>query len=172
MARKETGFLQSLINRITGTGVTVRKTTDFWGNKRTIVRNYNTGTTKTVTHGQGFFGNKTDVRIERDGKTVLKGRIGKNFLGEKCKTMEYAEGRMRKSVHKSNCGFFGNKDETVHYDACGRVVGRGRGRHGLLLDTYKREYEGTCFACNGTGVFRSGKTCRKCGGTGIFRKSR
>ena len=172
MARKETGFLQSLFNSITGTGVTVRKTTDFWGNKRTVIRDYDRGTTKTYTRGQGLFGTRTDVRVERDGKTVLKGHIGKNIWGESCKTMEYAEGRVRKSVHKRRCGFFGNHDETVHYDAGGNVIGRGSGQHGLVSNSYTREYEGVCFACNGSGSYRSGKTCRKCGGSGIFRKTR
>lgn len=172
MARKETGFFQSIYNYVTGTGETVRKTTDFWGNKRTVVHNYDTGTTSTYTRGQGFFGNQTDVRIERNGKAVATGRIGKNIWGESCKTMKYANGKVRKSVHKRKCGFFGNRDKTVHYDAYGNVVGRAKGKHGLIFNTYTREYEGVYFACNGTGIHRSGNDCRKCGGSGVYRKRR
>ena len=48
--RRETGLLEGLFNALTGTGTTVRRTTDFWGNKKTIVHNHKTGTTKEYLH--------------------------------------------------------------------------------------------------------------------------
>ena len=75
MARKETGFLKALYNSFTGTGVTVRRRRDFWGNVRTEVRNYDTGITKEYTHRKGFFSDNTDVRVTRNNKEVGRGRI-------------------------------------------------------------------------------------------------
>ena len=60
MGRKETGLFGRIFNCLTGTGTTVTRKKDFWGNKKTIVHNYDTGTTKEYTHGQGFLGNRCE----------------------------------------------------------------------------------------------------------------
>ena len=36
MGRRETGLLERLFNYMTGTGTTVTRTSDFWGNKKTM----------------------------------------------------------------------------------------------------------------------------------------
>ena len=120
MARKETGFFRAMFNSLTGTGETVRRSRDFWGNTRTVVRNYDTGVTKEYTHRKGWFSDSTDVTVTRDHREVGHGRI-------------------------RNSGFFVRR--TTH------------------------EYTGECYACNGTGIHRSGNKCRKCNGTGVFRKT-
>ena len=170
--RRETGFFQSLFNAITGSGTTIRRTTDFWGHPRTVVHNYDTGATKEYTHNKGLFGTRTDVKVYRDGKRVGKGNINRDFWGHDVETVNYGQGRVRKSVKKMNCGFWGNKDKVTHYDANGSVVGSGSGRRGMILSGYSRSYSGRCFRCNGTGVFqRTGEPCRKCGGTGVYRRN-
>ncbi len=78
-----------MFNAITGTGETVRKTRDFWGNTRTVVHNYNTGTTREYTHKKGFFSDRTEVRVKRDGETIGNGRIKKNNWGFNRTTHEY-----------------------------------------------------------------------------------
>jgi len=169
--RRETGFFESLFNAITRSGTTVRRTTDFWGNPRTVVHNYDTGTTKEYTHNQGLFGDRTDVKVYRNGSRVGKGSIKRSFLGHDVETVKYDHGRVRTSVKTMNCGFWGNRDTVKHYDKDGRETGSGSGRKGLILPGYSRSYSGKCFRCNGTGVFqRTGETCRKCGGTGVYRK--
>lgn len=170
MGRKETGFFRSLYNAVTGTGETVRHTTDFWGNRRTVVHDYDTGTRKTYTHKKGVFSDRTDVRVERHGKTVGKGSIKKDVWGRSQESIDYSHGPVRRSVKKYNRGFFGNRDETVQYDSSGNVIGRRKGKRSLLSNNYSQQYEGTCFCCNGTGIHRSGNTCRKCGGSGVYRK--
>lgn len=172
MGRKETGFLRSMFNALTGTGVTVRRTTDFWGNRKTIVHDYNSGTRKEYSHDRGLFSNRTDVRIKRHGKQIGKGSIKTDIFGNSRETLEYSEGKTRKTVKNYNRGFFGNKDETVHYDKDGKVIGHRKGKHTLIFDYYTQEYTGTCYCCNGTGTHRSGTTCRKCGGSGIYRKKK
>ena len=173
MGRRETGFFEDLFNCLCGTGTSVKRTTDFWGNKKTIVHNYGTGTTKEYTHNQGFFGNRTDVKIKRNGEEVSRGHIKRNFWGNGIETLEHNNGRIRKSVKKMNTGFFGNRDQTTYYDADGREVGARSGRRGLIFNTYTNEYTGVCFRCNGSGVYQpTGKPCRKCGGTGIYRKQK
>ena len=77
MARKETSFLGSIFNALTGTGETVRKTTDFWGNRRTIVHNHSTGTTREYTRKKGFFSDYTEVKVKRNGERIASGRIKK-----------------------------------------------------------------------------------------------
>ena len=173
MGRRETGFFEDLFNALTGTGTSVKRTTDFWGNKKTIVHNYNTGTTKEYTHNQGFFGNRTDVKVKRNGEEVSRGHIKRDFWGHNVETLEHNRGRVRKSVKKMNMGFFGNRDQTTHYDKTGNALGEGHGRRGLIFNTYSSEYSGKCFRCDGTGTFQpTGKPCRRCGGTGIYRKQK
>lgn len=172
MARKSTGLFQSLINAITGTGETITRTTDFWGNKKTIVHNHRTGTTKEYTHKRGLFSDRTDVKVSRKGNVIGEGSIKKDFFGRAEETLKFKSGRVRKSVKKMDRGFFGNKDETVQYDANGHVVGRKQGHRSLLFNTYTDEYTGECFACNGTGIHSSGNVCRKCDGSGVYRKKR
>ena len=173
MGRRETGFFEDLFNALTGTGTSVKRTTDFWGNKKTIVHNYSTGITKEYTRNQGFFGDRTDVKVTRNGEEVSRGHIKRNFLGHDVETLEHNNGRVRSSVKKMNMGFFGNRDQTTHYDQSGNAVGEGHGRRGLIFNTYSREYSGKCFRCDGTGTFQpTGQTCRRCGGTGIYRKQK
>ena len=169
--RRETGFFESLFNAITRSGTTVRRTTDFWGNPKTVVHNYDTGTTKEYTHNKGLFGDRTDVKVYRNGSRVGEGSIKRRFLGHDVETLKYDHGRVRKSVKRMNGGLLGNRDTVEHYDADGHKIGSGIGRKGLILPGYTRSYSGKCFRCNGTGVFqRTGETCRKCGGTGVYRK--
>ena len=171
MGRRETGLFGRIFNALTGTGTTVTRTTDFWGNKKTIVHNYDTGTTKEYTHNQGFWGNRTDVKVKRNGKEIRSGHIKKNFWGNDIETMNYHSGKIRKSVKKMNTGFFGNHDNTDYYDASGNQVANRHGRRGLIFNSYEQHYSGECFRCNGTGIFEpTGKTCRRCGGTGIYKK--
>ena len=171
MGRRETGILEDLFYALTGTGTSVTRTTDFWGNKKTIVHNHRTGTTKEYTHNQGWLGNRTDVKVKRNGKEVSRGHIKRNFLGCDIKTLEHNDGRIRKSVKKMNTGFLGNRNQTTYYDYYGNKVGESNGRRGLMFDTYSSEYQGECFRCDGTGIFKpTGKTCHRCGGTGIYRK--
>lgn len=172
MGRRETGFFEDLFNCLCGTGTSVKRTTDFWGNKKTIVHNYGTGTTKEYTHNQGFFGNRTDVKVKRNGNVVGRGHIKKDFWGHDVETIERNSGKIRKSVKKMNTGFFGNHEQTTHYDYCGNKVGKSNGRHGLIFNTYTKEYTGKCFRCDGSGIFQpTGKACRRCGGIGIYRKN-
>ena len=173
MARKETGLLGRIINHMTGTGTTITRTRDFWGNLRTTVHNYDTGTTKTYTHNQGFFGGRTDVKVERGGREVARGTIKRDFWGRGVETLDYSQGKVRRTVKKMDRGFWGNRDQTQHYDAAGREIGHREGRRGLFFDSYTQEYTGTCWCCDGTGIFqRTGKPCRKCGGTGVYRKKK
>ena len=173
MGRKETGLFGRIFNCLTGTGTTITRTTDFWGNKKTIVHNYDTGTTKEYTHGRGFFGNRTDVKVSRNGRTIANGHIKKDFWGTSHETLERNHGRVRRSEKKMNAGFFGNHDHTRHYDASGHQVGEEHGRRGLVFDSYSREYTGTCFRCDGSGIFApTGQPCRRCGGSGVYRKSK
>ena len=171
MARKETGLFESMFNAITGTGTTIRRTTDFWGNKKTVVHNYDSGTTKEYTHGQGFFGNRTDVKVKRHGRVVGKGNIKKGFFSRAKETIDYSEGRVRRTEKKYNQGFFGNRDETVLYDDSGNVIGHRKGRRGLVFNKYTQEFTGECYVCHGSGTFRTGAPCRKCNGTGVYRRS-
>lgn len=171
--RKGTGILGRLFNAITGTGTTITRKKDFWGNKKTIVHNYDTGTTKEYTHDKGFFGNRTDVNVYHDGKQIAKGHIKKDFLGRDVEKLDYEHGRVKKSVKKMNCGFLGNHDNTVHYDKSGRVLEEKKGRRGMIFGTYTEEHKFICSCCNGTGIFqRTGEKCRKCGGTGVYHKNR
>ena len=80
MGRRESGFIEDFFNSLFGTGTSVKRTTDFWGNKKTIVHNYKTGTTKEYTHNQGFWGNRTDVKVKHNGDEIGRGHIRKNFL--------------------------------------------------------------------------------------------
>lgn len=169
--RKETGLIGRVFNALTHSGTTITRTTDFWGHPRTIVHNYDTGTTKEYTHNKGFFGDRTDVKVFRNGRKVGKGNIKRDFLGHDVERLEYAHGRIKKSVKKMNCGLFGNRDKAQYYDNYGQEVGKANGRRGLIFSGYSRSYEGICFCCNGTGVFhKTGEICRKCGGTGIFNR--
>jgi len=63
------------------TGTTVTRTTDFWGNPKTIVYNHATGTTREYTHKQGIFGDRTDYRVTRHGEEIGTGYIRKNSWG-------------------------------------------------------------------------------------------
>lgn len=97
------------------------------------------------------------------GTTVTRTR---DFWGRK-KTVvhDYGTGTTKEYTH--GCGFWGNQTK-VKVREGGALTGTGtlrdHGRHGT--------FEGTCFRCNGTGIFaRTGKTCRKCGGTGRYHKS-
>ena len=169
--RRETGLLGRLFNYLTQSGTTVTRTRDFWGNKKTVVHNYDTGTTKEYKHGQGFFGDRTDVKVYRDGRRVGKGSIKKDVWGHDVEKLEFEHGRVKKSVKTMNCGLFGNCDKIEHYGEDGESVGSWRGRRGVILPGYSRSYSGICFRCNGTGVFhKTGDTCRKCGGTGVSEK--
>lgn len=171
MGRRETGLFERIFNALTGTGTTVTRTTDFWGNKKTIVHNYNTGTTKEYKHNQGFFGNRTDVKVKRNGEKIGHGHIKKNFWGHDIETMHWDSGKVRKSVKKMNTGFLGNRDKSTYYDASGNNIGERCGRKGVFFNTYSHKYTGKCFRCDGTGIFqKTGETCRKCGGTGVFSK--
>ena len=173
MGRRETGLLERLFNYMTGTGTTVTRTSDFWGNKKTIVHNYDTGTTKEYTHHQGFFSDHTDVKVLRDGEEVARGNIKRDFWGRGIETLEHTRGKARKTVKKMDLGFWGNKDQTCQYDDSGREIGRREGRRGLIFDSYTQEYTGVCWRCDGTGIFqKTGKPCRKCGGTGVYRKTK
>lgn len=169
--RRETGFLESLFNAITQSGTTIRRTRDFWGNRKTIVHNYDTGTTKEYTHNQGLFGDRTDVKVYRNGSRVGQGNIKRSFWGTNVETVKFNCGRIRKSVKKMNSGFFGNRDIVEHFGKDGKKLGTGKGRRGLVLPGYSRKYSGACFRCNGTGVFsKTGEPCWCCGGTGVYRK--
>lgn len=167
--RAETGLFMRAINFLTNRGTTIVRTTDFWGRPKTVVHNYDTGTKKEYTHNKGFFGNRTDVKVFHNGRKVGKGNIKSTFLGHDVEKLEYTHGRVKKSVKKMNCGIFGNRDKSQHYGDDGGKIGEAYGRKGLIFSGYSRSYKGSCFSCNGTGVFpRTGETCRKCGGTGIF----
>lgn len=173
MGRKETGFFGRIINAMTGTGTTITRTRDFWGNKKTIVHNYDTGTTKEYTHNQGFFSNRTDVKVSRNGREVARGNIKRDFWGHDVETLDHSRGKVRKTVKKMGEGFWGNKDHTTQYDTSGNEIGRRDGRRGLIFNSYTQEYTGTCWCCDGTGIFqKTGKPCRKCGGTGVYRKKK
>lgn len=121
MGRKETGLFGRIFNCLTGTGTTVTRKKDFWGNKKTIVHNYDTGTRKEYVHRRGFFS---------------------------------------------------DSDQSTYYDRRGRQTGQRNRRHTLFSGTYS-EYTGTCFRCDGSGIFApTGQPCRRCGGSGVYRKSK
>lgn len=161
MSRRETGLFGRIYNALTGTGVTVTRTTDFWGNPRTVVHNYNTGTTKEYTHRKGFFSNRTDVRVKRQGREIGRGAVRRSFTGKRTLDIEYTEGRVRRHVGEFNQGFFGNKTQHTYYEGQGSVAGVRKGHRSLIFNRYTQEYTGVCFRCNGTGIHRSGQTCRK-----------
>lgn len=167
--RKETSLLGALFNAITQSGTTVTRTKDFWGNPRTIVKNYDTGTTKEYRHNAGFWGNKTKVIVCKNGEKIAHGQITHDILGHDIERLQYNDNSY--SIKKMNKGFWGNKTEWKNYDTTGKLTGHGNGRRGLIFNTYTQSYEGTCYACNGTGIFtKTGKPCRRCNGTGVFRK--
>lgn len=172
MARKETSLIGAFFNAITGTGTTIRRTTNFWGKRKTIVHDHKSGTTKEYTHKQGLLRNRTDVKVRRNGKVVGEGNIKEGWFSGPRETINYTSGQVRRTEKDYNKGFFGNKDETRYYDAAGNIIGRRNGRHGLVFNTYSQEYTGKCYTCDGTGVFRNGSTCRKCNGTGVYRKGK
>ena len=64
-------------------GTTVKHTTDFWGNKKTIVHNRSTGVKKEYTRKRSLFGDYTDVRIKHSNGYESRGRARTNFWGER-----------------------------------------------------------------------------------------
>ena len=100
------------------------------------------------------------------GTTVTR---KKDFWGRtRTVVHNYDTGTTREYTHKP--GFFGSrtdKDVSRH----GRHVGSGYTRRNFW-GSYS-EYSGTCFRCDGSGIFApTGQPCRRCGGSGIYRKSR
>lgn len=172
MARKETSLIGVIFNALTGTGTSIRRTRTLLGDRKTIVHDHKSGTTKEYTHKQGLIRDWTEVKVRRNGKVVGKGRIKKRLLSGPRETIDYISGQVRRTEKDYNKGLFGNKDETRYYDAAGNIIGRRKGRHGLVFNTYSQEYTGKCYTCDGTGVFRNGSTCRKCNGTGVYRKDK
>lgn len=80
MGRRETGFIEDFFNCLFGTGTSVKRTTDFWGNPKTIVHNYKTGTIKEYTHNQGFFDNHDQTTHYDDNGCEVGERNGKRGL--------------------------------------------------------------------------------------------
>ena len=171
MGRKETDFLESLFNALNATGTSVKRSTGFRGNKKAIVHNCRTGTTSGYAHNQGFSGHHTDVQVTRNEREVRRGHIKRHFSGNDTETLEHNLGRVHRSARKPNTRFFGNREQSTHYDYYGNPNGEGNWHRNQVFNTPPTEFRGVCFRCNGTGIFQpTGKTCRKCGGTGIFRK--
>lgn len=81
---------------------------------------------------------------------------------------DYDRGCRTERVHHK--GFFGNRDTYERRDLNGDWRGDFSGRTGIFSGHHSGDYEGVCFACNGTGVFRNGQPCRRCGGTGVWHK--
>lgn len=130
--RRETGFFESLFNAITRTGTTITRTNDFFGRRKTIVRNYDTGITKEYSHDRGFFGNRTDVKVFRGSRLVADGNVKRDFLGRGVVRLKHKGGFVRESVKKMDMGFWGNRDASSYYDKMGvrlgvRTGGRGFG---------------------------------------------
>lgn len=165
--RKSSGFFETVIKSLCGSGTTVHRSRNWLGQNVTKVVHHDTGKTKTYTHGTGLFGTSTRTVTKKGGKVVEQGKLKKTFfLGtpvEQAKKMD-GSGRTVKRVYGQ--GIFGNKMKTKTYGSSGREVGSGETNPSFFLGTTKSHYVGECYCCNGSGS--KTVTCRSCSGSGTF----
>lgn len=164
--RRSSGFLETLVKSVFGTGTTVRRSRDWAGRKVTTVKHYDSGKTKKYVHGTGLCGNTTrTVTRNANGQVTERGKVRKTFLGATVEKAQKTQSR-RKVKRKYGQGLSGNKMKTVVSSQTGERVGSGVTKPSLFGKTRSR-YTGTCFGCDGTGL--KSLECHKCDNSGVYK---
>jgi hypothetical protein len=143
--RRSSGLIETLVKSVFGFGTTVHYSRDWAGRPKKTVIHHDSGKQQTTVHGYGWLGNITRSEKKQHDRVYEKTETRHCFWGGRDKTTERDNGTVVNS--ESGKGFWGN--------------------HGY------RHVHGTCWSCEGSGVFaKTAKSCRKCGGSGRYSKYR
>lgn len=124
----------------------VKKYTDFWGRRKTVVKYPGSRKKKTITQDVGLFGNKTTIERTNSRGQKEFGEIRTRWTGKKYETTRRSDGT------------------SIRREAKASFFSRLFGTKPLI----KTDESGRCFKCNGTGKLRL--ECRGCDGSGVFSR--
>ena len=167
--KKESGFLETLVKSVLGSGKTVHHSQSFFGNKKTVIKNHRSGNKKQVTYGTGFFGNTSSIKKTNGFRTLETGTVEGHFFssGRTERTVKPDGTRIKRVITP---GFFKNSVKTTVQGACSLCLGLGRNQYNCRQCNGTKTFPSRlkdCIDCKGFGLIGN-RTCSKCAGKGTY----